>query len=182
MEQLPGNSHRSQTQASQPAEEPKKIEKIVKGEVTTRKKPFLRRLGDNLMVNRADVVGAAVFWEVLLPAAKNTFVDAVNTYANRLVGTDISGRSHGSLVGQVLIADGERGALSEQEAHGRIDRPALEVDAIRIAHDAGDRGRALRAARAALPLSPRDANSGRRARGHARRRARDGRAIGAREP
>jgi len=123
MEQLPGNSHRSQTQASAPAEEPKKIEKIVKGEVTTRKKPFLRRLGDNLMVNRADVVGAAVFWEVLLPAAKNTFVDAVNTYANRLVGTDISGRSHGSIVGQVLNQSVGMYNQQQQFNYNRVGQP-----------------------------------------------------------
>jgi len=122
MEQLPGNSHRSQTQASKPAEEPKKVEKIVKGEVVARKTPFLRRLGANLMVNRADVVGAAVFWEVLLPAAKNTFVDAVNTYANRLVGTDIASRQAGSFVGQVL--NSSVGMYNNQQMnYNRVGQP-----------------------------------------------------------
>lgn len=128
MEQLPGNSHRSQQKVSDaPAKaEPKKIEKVVKGEVVTRKKPFFRRMADSFMVNRADVVGEVVFWDVLVPAAKNTIADAATSFVNRMMFGDNSPRGRApSIVGQVINQSvGAYGhAQQQQYAYNRVGNP-----------------------------------------------------------
>lgn len=81
MDQLPSNSH---NQRREP-EEPKKVEKIVVGEVVVTKKPWFRRAVDGFFAGRADIAAGAVVTDVVLPAARNAFLDAGNDFLFRLV-------------------------------------------------------------------------------------------------
>lgn len=98
MDNLPSNSHR---QHREQQEEPKKLEKIVTGEVVTRKRPLVSRMRDTLFAGRADVVGEYVFWDVLVPSAKDTIIDAGITFLERMFrGEGYTSRTRTLIPGQ----------------------------------------------------------------------------------
>lgn len=101
MEQLPSNSHSKRREP--PAEKTKSIEKVVTGEVVSRKKPFFRRMSGNFFANRADVVSEHVFWNVLVPAAKNMVADGASSFVDRLIfGEGSSPRGQASSVRNII--------------------------------------------------------------------------------
>lgn len=70
-----GNAKKAQ-EPGLPAKPPKKIEKVITGEVITKKKPLGRTLKEFFIAGDAKNVAAYVFKDVLLPAAKNMIFDA----------------------------------------------------------------------------------------------------------
>ena len=68
---LQGNSN-----ADKMAEE-KKVEKVVRGKVTTRKQPAGKRLRESLGLEETRTVGDYLVWDVLIPAAKEMVADLV---------------------------------------------------------------------------------------------------------
>jgi hypothetical protein len=83
MEEFPSNSHRI-VEKPAPEQEPKKVEKVVEGEVVRRKKPFRQKLSEMFVGDDAQTVGQYVFFEVLLPAVKDTIVDVTSQGVERL--------------------------------------------------------------------------------------------------
>jgi len=115
MEQLPGNSHRSQQQKAS-AEPKKAVERIVQGEAVTRKKPFFRRLRDTFLANRADTVGEYVVWDILIPAFKNTVADSGKAFIDNMLFDGRRGQS-GSIVGNMVNQSIGQYQYSQQQAN-----------------------------------------------------------------
>lgn len=90
MENYPGNSKRDRASI----QEPKKVDKVISGEVTFRKKPLGRRIFETFF-GSADSVGAwgYVVHEVLVPAAKDMVSDAVTGGIERALYGDARPRS-----------------------------------------------------------------------------------------
>lgn len=90
-QEFPGNSQRvSQT------EEPKKVEKVIVGEVIRRKPTLGKRLANTFFGGDAQGVMGYVFLDVLVPAVKDLVVDMVSTGIERAIfGEGRSPRSRG---------------------------------------------------------------------------------------
>jgi len=73
-ERYPSNSHKSRTE---PPDEPKKIEKVIKGSVVTRKKTLSRRFIDLFFGDDVESVSSYIMYEVLVPAMKDTVFDMI---------------------------------------------------------------------------------------------------------
>lgn len=91
---FPSNSHASKTGTDErPAaiepgvngSEPKKVEKVVTGDVVRRKKPLGKRFMETFVGGDAKGVFGYVMMDVLLPAAKDTIADAVSQAVERLL-------------------------------------------------------------------------------------------------
>ena len=74
------NSHRSK----EAAPERKKMNKVVSGEVKTRKKSELSKLSDVFIAEDTRSVGSYIFMDVLIPAIKNTIADVIIGSVNML--------------------------------------------------------------------------------------------------
>lgn len=79
--EFPSNSRRP---ARKP-EEPKKIEKVVVSDVVRRKKPLGKRFAETFVGGDAKGVWGYIAFDVLIPAFKDTFTDAVSQGVERLV-------------------------------------------------------------------------------------------------
>lgn len=77
MEELPGNSHR---QRREPVEEPadKKLDKVVTGSVSRRKKPLGKKFAEIIFGGDGKGVLQYILLDVLVPAAKDTIADVVS--------------------------------------------------------------------------------------------------------
>jgi len=64
--------------------EPKKIEKVVQGEVVIRRKPWTKRWKELLLGDDMDSVGQYLVLDVLLPAVKDTIVDIATQGVERI--------------------------------------------------------------------------------------------------
>lgn len=89
MDDFPSNSRRREPEkAPTPPpkkQEEKKVEKVTTGEVISRKKPLGKRMKELLVGGDANSVGRYVFFEVLLPAAKDTIADVVTQGVERMI-------------------------------------------------------------------------------------------------
>lgn len=81
----PSNSHKARAKKEEKPVEDKKVEKVVTGTVIQRKKPLGRKIMDTFLADSLSNVGHYVFFDVLLPAAKNTMVDAATQGFERMV-------------------------------------------------------------------------------------------------
>lgn len=84
VENYPGNSHKTRAPAEEQIE-PKKVEKIVTGEVSRRKKPLGKRFAETFVGGDASSVMEYVVFEVLVPAAKDTIADAFSQGIERMI-------------------------------------------------------------------------------------------------
>lgn len=75
MESFVNNSHAAKALPSKPRPAEKKVEKIVTGRVTTRKKPLMKRLKEAFIGDESGSIGEYLLFQVLIPAAKDTIVD-----------------------------------------------------------------------------------------------------------
>lgn len=82
-EQFPSNANKHQPQAKR--EPPKKVEKIVSGEVIRRRKPAHRRVFESFVGDSVGGVWSYVLLDVLIPAAKDMVYDAMSTGFERLL-------------------------------------------------------------------------------------------------
>jgi hypothetical protein len=84
MEDFPSNSHRIKP-VLKDEEPPKKVEKVIEGEVLRRKKPLSKRLAENFVGGDSKTVGSYILFDVLLPAAKDMMADATSLGVERLL-------------------------------------------------------------------------------------------------
>jgi hypothetical protein len=96
MDNYPSNSRTAK--AAEEAPEPKKIETVVTGEVTRRKKPLGKRFMETFVGGDINTVASYVVLQVLIPAAKDMMSDAVSQGIDRMLfGESRSpSRSHSS--------------------------------------------------------------------------------------
>lgn len=86
MENYPGNSRK----AREEPKEPKKIEKVVTGRAVKRKKPLGKRLAETFVGGSdASSVWKYVFYDVLVPAAKDMVSDAFSQGIERMLFGDV---------------------------------------------------------------------------------------------
>ena len=99
MENYPGNSNRATSKTppnAKPkpkAKEEKKVEKVVVGTVTRRKKPLGKRFSETFVTGDAESVFAYVLNDVMIPAAKDMVADAFTQGVERMLFGDSRGRS-----------------------------------------------------------------------------------------
>jgi len=79
----PNNSHKAKSKPEKV--EPKKVERIVAGEVVRRKKPLGKRFSETFMGGDAKGVWGFVAFDVLVPAAKDMAADAVSQGIERML-------------------------------------------------------------------------------------------------
>lgn len=99
MEQFPSNSKRP----PRTRDEPKKVERVVQGDVRRRKTPLGRRVSQNLIGGDAQSVWGFMFGEVMLPAARDMIADALTGGIERAIFGESSshGRSRGRRGGPI---------------------------------------------------------------------------------
>lgn len=83
--EFPGNSRRERTAPERKEEPEKKIEVVVTSEVVRRKRPIGKRFLETFLGGSAQDVVRYVLMDVMLPAAKDMFTDAVSQGVERLV-------------------------------------------------------------------------------------------------
>lgn len=74
----------------------KKIEKIVTGNVTIKKKSALAKIRDMFIAEDADKVGSYIVMDVLVPSIKKAIVDIIKSSADMIFGTKGSQKSSGT--------------------------------------------------------------------------------------
>lgn len=107
MEEFPGNSIRAKQPQKSETPEPKKVEKVVTGEVIQRKKGLGKRFMENFFTG-ADTksVFEYIFMDVLIPSAKDTLADAVTQGVERKLwgevrSTSRRSRGAGGILGKI---------------------------------------------------------------------------------
>lgn len=74
-------------------DEPKKVEKVVTGEVRTRKRPLGRRFADTFAGGDARGAGSYVLFDVMIPAAKDMVADAMSQGVERMLFGEVRSTS-----------------------------------------------------------------------------------------
>jgi hypothetical protein len=86
MEQYPTNSHKSKEPDNNPVTEPvKKVEKVVEGTVIRKKKPWNKRFMESFVEGDGKSVGSYIWFDILLPAAKDTVADVFSQGIERML-------------------------------------------------------------------------------------------------
>lgn len=89
MEEFPSNSQKARRQERPPPPaEQKKVEKVVRGEVVRRKKPFGRRLAETFLGGDARGAWGHVAMEVLVPRIKDGFIDSFHEVIDHIFDND----------------------------------------------------------------------------------------------
>ena len=76
-EDLPSNSHKSREAVVVEEVREKKVEKVVKGKVTQKKKSLGKKMAETFLEDDTQSVGEYILYDVLIPAAKSTLTDIV---------------------------------------------------------------------------------------------------------
>lgn len=91
MENYCSNSYKSKAEVTAPIAE-KKIQKVVSGKVTTKKKSAAHKLLSMLVAEDIPDMKTYVFTDILIPAVRNTLWDIVTDSANAVFGGGKSGK------------------------------------------------------------------------------------------
>lgn len=91
MENYPSNSHKAREEVAE-----KKVEKVVSGKTSTKKKSGIRKLSDTFLSEDVGNVKSYIFSEVLLPAAKKLVSDIVTNGINMLLYGEIKNKKGNS--------------------------------------------------------------------------------------
>ena len=83
MESYKPNSHKSKAEEKEPEKE-KKIEKVVTGEVISKKKSGMRKFGDVFLSEDVSNVKNYIFTDILLPAGKKVISDVVTNIVDTI--------------------------------------------------------------------------------------------------
>lgn len=83
MDEFPNNSHRSKQ--NDPEDVEKQIEKIIEGEVTVRKPSGWSRFKRSFIAGDASSVGEHVFWNLMIPSAKDALSDMASTFIDMMI-------------------------------------------------------------------------------------------------
>lgn len=120
------NSHKYREEQSDVPAERKKVEKVVKGAVKTRKKSEIRKLTDVFVAEDVNNVKEYLVGDLLIPAIKNTILDLIIEGATMIFkGEPRRGgdkRSRGDYVSYRNYADRDRGDERRySDTRARID-------------------------------------------------------------
>jgi hypothetical protein len=85
VEEFPSNSKRPAAKKAAPPAAEKKVEKVVVGEVTQRKKPLGKKMSETFFKGDARGVLEHILTDVLLPSAKDTIVEMGTQFIERLI-------------------------------------------------------------------------------------------------
>ncbi len=91
MENYPSNSHKAREEVAE-----KKVEKVVSGKTSTKKKSGMRKLSDTFLSEDVSNVKSYIFSEVLLPAAKKLVSDIVTNGIDMLLYGEIKNKKGNS--------------------------------------------------------------------------------------
>ena len=91
MENYPSNSHKAREELAE-----KKVEKVVSGKTSTKKKSGIRKLSDTFLSEDVSNVKSYIFSEVLLPAAKKLVSDIVTNGIDMLLYGEIKNKKGNS--------------------------------------------------------------------------------------
>lgn len=91
MENYPSNSHKAREEVAE-----KKVEKVVLGKTSTKKKSGMRKLSDTFLSEDVSNVKSYIFSEVLLPAAKKLVSDIVTNGIDMLLYGEIKNKKGNS--------------------------------------------------------------------------------------
>lgn len=91
MGNYPSNSHKAREEVAE-----KKVEKVVSGKTSTKKKSGMRKLSDTFLSEDVSNVKSYIFSEVLLPAAKKLVSDIVTNGTNMLLYGEIKNKKGNS--------------------------------------------------------------------------------------
>lgn len=91
MENYPSNSHKTREQNTD-----KKVEKVVSGKTSTKKKSGIRKLSDTFLSEDIGNVKNYIFAEVLLPAAKKLVSDIVTNGTDMMLYGEIKNKKGNS--------------------------------------------------------------------------------------
>lgn len=94
MEEYKSNSQRSREEKRDAPQE-KKVEKVISGTTKRRKKNGFVKLADTFLQNDVHSVWDYVIDEILIPAAKRTFTDAVHNSVDMLIHGETRSRDSG---------------------------------------------------------------------------------------
>lgn len=83
------NSHRYKNGEVEAPGERKKLEKVVKGTVKTKKKSGVRKLADIFVAEDVQDVKSYIFMDVLIPTIKNTILDIIIDSATMMFKGDV---------------------------------------------------------------------------------------------
>lgn len=86
--EFPSNSRKKNVEP-----EPKKIEKVISGEVVRRKKPWGKRISEMFIPGDAKGAWSFVMLDVIVPATKNAIADAVSQGIERMIFGDVRSTS-----------------------------------------------------------------------------------------
>lgn len=123
MDNFPSNSRRPERSR----EEPKKVERVVQGEVVRRKIPLGRRMTQNLIGGDAQSVWGYMFGEVLVPAARDMISDALTGGIERAIFGDSGGRHRGHSRGRSGRTDYHSIANNRSRIVNSRDEPRREL-------------------------------------------------------
>lgn len=85
--EYPTNSHKSKQ-----AEEPKKVGKVIKGDVIVKKKTFGKKVMDTFLGENIDSVLSYIIYDILVPAAKGTISDMIKGSIDMMLFGEMRGR------------------------------------------------------------------------------------------
>lgn len=103
MEQFPGNANKDKEKRKPRPDVEKKVEKVITGEATQRKRPLGRRFKDTFLGGEFKAAAHYIGMEVLLPAFRNMLVDGVTKGVERVVYGESTVRRPSSGYGQPRI-------------------------------------------------------------------------------
>lgn len=85
MDEFPNNSQRARSGSDIPKEEEIQIEKIISGEAVIQKPSGFKRLRRSFIAGDASSVGEHVFWNLLIPSAKDALSDMGSTFIDMMI-------------------------------------------------------------------------------------------------
>ena len=89
---LKPNSHISKQESFEKANEKRHVEKVVTGEVKTRKRPIGQKFADVFLADDVKTVKGYLFFDVLVPALKTLIVDMVSDSVEMMLWGTTRGR------------------------------------------------------------------------------------------
>lgn len=90
---LPGNSYNTRKDEKEPTPDKKVIEKVTSGSVIQRKRGMGSKIRETFTGDDARSVGSYIFFDVIIPAAKNMLFDATSQGVERMLFGDARSRN-----------------------------------------------------------------------------------------
>jgi len=123
-----GNSNKAKA-AVEPVER-QKLEKVVDGVVTQKKKSLGRKIADNFSGENMQTIGSYIFFDVIVPQAKDMIMDALTTGAQR------------AMYGDAHRSQRTGGGIGRPTAYNRMynnkPEPRVITQQARASHEFGD--------------------------------------------